>query len=141
MTSREALIDEYEKASASDDFETMARLRHPDWQMQWPQSEEIVKSHADYVAIRTNRPEGVAPRVEPRRYGGSSDTWWSEFVIHYADGSRWLGITIFEFKGDLVRGERVYFGQPFAPPPWRAKWVQKGQPAIDKAVAISSHGE
>jgi hypothetical protein len=129
MEARHAIIERYESASAADDFATMGRFRHPDWQMRWPQSGEIVKGHDNYVALRTHRPEG-GPRVEPLRHGGSGETWWSEIAIHYADGANWLGITIFEFQGDLIRSEQVYFGQPFQAPAWRARWVEKGEPAV-----------
>ena len=37
---------------------------------------------------------------------------------------------IYEFTDDLIRRERVYFGQPFAPPAWRARWVERGNAAI-----------
>jgi hypothetical protein len=56
--------------------------------------------------------------------------WWSEGIIHYGDGSRWLGVWIYEFGGDLIRRERVYFCQAFAPPAWRARWVERGSPSI-----------
>jgi hypothetical protein len=127
---RSGIIEHYENASVGDDFEAMRRYRHPEWHMVWPQSGEAVVGHDNYVAMRTNRPEGGGPRVEPLRHGGSGDVWWSEAVIHYGDGSRWLGVWIYEFAGDLIRVERVYFAQPFAPPAWRARWVERGQPAI-----------
>lgn len=130
MDPRDALIERYEQASVADDFDTMRRLRHPQWQMLWPQSGEIVHGHDNYVAIRTNRPEGAGPRIEPLRHGGAGDTWWSESIIHYGDGSRWLIVAVYEFSGDLIRRERVYFGQAFPAPAWRAKWVEKGTPAI-----------
>ncbi len=127
---RATIIERYDRASAADDFETMRRFRHPEWQMTWPQSGETVIGHENYVAMRTNRPEGGGPRVEPIGHGGAGDVWWSEGIIHYGDGSRWLGVWIYEFAGDLIRRERVYFGQPFAPPAWRARWVERGKPAI-----------
>ena len=129
MTSRGDVISRYEAASAKDDFDAMASLRHRDWQMLLPQSGELLRGHANYVGMRRNRPEG-APRVEPLRHGGGGDVWWSEAIVHYADGTRWLAVTVYEFEGDLIRHERVYFGQPFAGPAWRAKWVEKGAPAI-----------
>ena len=118
---RATIIERYERARAADDFETMRSFRHPEWQMTWPQSGEIVVGHEDYVAMRTNRPEGGGPRVEPIGHGGKRDLWWSEGIIHYGDGSRWLGVWINEFGGDLIRREHVYFGQAFAPPAWRAR--------------------
>ena len=107
----------------------MEALRDPDWQEAWPQSGEIVTSNANYRAARTQRPEG-APRLEPRRMGGSGDCWWSEAVVHYGDGSRWLAVTFYELRGGLVWRERIYFGQPVAAPAWRARWVEREEPAV-----------
>jgi hypothetical protein len=73
---------------------------------------------------------GARSRVEPLRVGGSGDVWWSEAIIHYADGSRWLAALIYEFSGDQIRRERAYFGQPFQGPAWRAQWVERGKPAL-----------
>lgn len=126
---RVALIARYEAASAADDFNAMGRMRHPRWQMVWPQSGEVVPSHDSYVALRSNRPEG-GPTVEPLHRGGDGESCWSEILISYRDGSHWLGITLYEFEGDLIRRERVYFCQPFAPPVWRAAWVERGKPSI-----------
>jgi hypothetical protein len=87
------VIRRYADAGARDDFDAMEALRHPGWQEAWPQSGEIVPSSANYRTVRTQRPEG-APRVEPRRIGGSGDCWWNDAIVHYADGSRWLALSI-----------------------------------------------
>jgi hypothetical protein len=122
------LMARYERASADDDFEALGAMRHPEWTMEWPQSGEVVPSHADYLGMRLNRPEG-APRVEALRHGGAGSVWWAETIIHYADGTRWLAIAVLELRDGLVHRERVYFGQPFSPPEWRAQWVRRG-PAV-----------
>jgi len=129
MDEHSATVTQYVAASQDEDFAPLAALRHPEWQMVWPQSGEQVMSHDDYMAMRLNRPEG-APRVEALGIGGSGDTWWAEQIIHYADGSRWLGVSVFELRDGRVFRERVYFGQPFAAPPWRAQWVHQAEPAI-----------
>ena len=127
--SAEDVLRRYADAGARDDFETMEALRHQDWQEAWPQSGEIVTSSANYRVVRTQRPEG-APRVEPRRVGGSGDCWWSESIVHYADGSRWLAVSIYELRDGLVWRERIYFGQPVTAAPWRAEWVEREEPAV-----------
>ena len=127
--SHEDLIRRYAEAGARDDFEAMEALRHADWQEAWPQSGEIVPSSAHYRAVRSGRPEG-APRVVPGRFGGSGDCWWGEAVVHYADGSRWLAVTIFELRDGLIWRERVYFGPPVAAPAWRAHLVEREEPAV-----------
>lgn len=123
------VIRRYAEASAADDFEAMEVLRHPDWQEAWPQTGEIVPNSANYRALRLGRPDG-APSVRPIREGGSGDCWWGEMEVTYADGSRWLGITVFELRDGLIHRERVYFGQPFPAPDWRARYVIQEPPAI-----------
>ena len=123
------LIRSYAAASAIDDFGAMEALRHSEWQESWPQSGEVVVNSANYRAARTSHPEG-RPRVIPGRMGGSGDCWWGEAVIDYADGSRWLGITIFELRDGLIHRERVYFGPPLQALEWRTEWVEREEPAV-----------
>ncbi len=123
------LIRRYLAANVVDDFATLQALRHPAWQEVWPQSGEVVPNGAAYQAARLAQPAG-APRVEAGRMGGSGDTWWSEAVVHYGDGSRWLAVTVYELEDGLVRHERVYFGPPFPAPEWRAQWVEREEPAV-----------
>lgn len=125
----EDVIRRYADAGARDDFDAMEELRHSDWQETWPQSGEVVTSSATYRVVRTERPDG-APRVEPKRIGGAGDCWWSESIVHYADGSNWLAVSIYELRGGLVWRERVYFGQPVAAPAWRWPLVEHEEPAI-----------
>ena len=125
------VVRRYLTASIEDDFETLAALRHPEWQERWPQSGEVVRSSEHYHELRVNRPEG-APAVKPGvSRGGSGDQWWAELVVDYQDGSRWLAVSLFELRDGLVYRERIYFGQPFGAPPWRAPWVDLETPAID----------
>jgi hypothetical protein len=89
----------------------MGELRHPDWQEFWPQSGEVVPSSANYLIVRSQRPEAL-----PRGAGAPGRLrrlLVGEAVIHYADGSRWLGITVFELRDRLIFRERVHFGPPF----------------------------
>ena len=125
----EDLVRRYADAGARDNFQMMEALRHPEWQEAWPQSGEIVPNSANYRLVRTQRPEG-APRVEPRRVGGSGDCWWNEAIVHYADGSRWLAVSIYELRDGLVWRERIYFGQPVKAPAWRSQWVEREEPAV-----------
>lgn len=124
------LIQRYLRANVAEDFAALAAMRHPDWQELWPQSGEILTNNEDYFAARVAQPDG-APRLTAGRSGGSGDRWWSEGVVHYGDGSRWLAITIYELRDALVYRERVYFAPPFPAPEWRAQWVEREAPAVD----------
>jgi hypothetical protein len=124
------MISRYVAASIDDDFVTLSALRHAQWQETWPQSGEVVRSSEDYHQSRTNRPEGAPTVTMGRNWGGSGDQWWAEVIVDYQDGSQWLAISLFELRDGLVYRERIYFGQPFPAPAWRARWVQQGTPAI-----------
>lgn len=124
------LIQRYLRASEAEDFAALEALRHPNWQELWPQSGEILASSANYRATRLAQPAG-APSLTAGRSGGSGTTWWSEGVVHYGDGSRWLAITIYELRDGLIYRERAYFGPPFPAPEWRAQWVEREDPAVD----------
>lgn len=124
------LIERYLRANAAEDFAALDAMRHPDWQELWPQSGEIITSSANYHASRLAQPAG-APRLTPGRNGGSGDTWWSEGVVHYGDGSRWLAVTVYELRDALIYRERVYFAPPFPAPEWRTQWVEREAPAVD----------
>lgn len=129
MASNEATVQRYVFASRDEDFGLLGSLRHPDWQMIWPQSGERITNHDAYVRMRTNRPEGQ-PRVEPLGIGGCDSCWWAEQVLHYADGRQWLGVSIIELRDGLIWRERVYCAEPFEAPAWRADWVERGETAI-----------
>jgi ketosteroid isomerase-like protein len=129
MHPNEAAVRRYGQASAADDFATMASLQHPDWRWELPQSGEIFVGMANYIAMRTQRPEG-RPRVEPLRIGGEGDHWWAEGIVHYADGVSWLALAILEFRDGKIWRERAYFMQPFPAQPWRAQWAQVIKPAL-----------
>lgn len=129
MASNREVLQRYGAASEANDFEAMARCKHPDWQLELPQSGEVFVGHDNYVKMRTSRPEGP-PGVKGTTWGGEGDHWWAEDIITYADGSRWLGVGIVEFKDGLIWRERGYFMQPFPARPERAQWVKRVEPAL-----------
>ncbi|MCW5695389.1 MAG: nuclear transport factor 2 family protein [Bauldia sp.] len=129
MSSNGEVLRRYGAASEVDDFATMGALKHPDWQLELPQSGEVFVGHDNYVAMRTSRPEGL-PRLKGLRMDGEGDHWWGEDIITYGDGSRWLVVSIVTFKGGLIWRERSYFMQPFPAQPARAQWVTRVEPAL-----------
>ena len=45
--------------------------------------------------------------------------------LTYADGSRYLGVSLMEFRDGLISKETDYFAEPFVAPQWRAQWVER----------------
>jgi hypothetical protein len=136
----EEVVRRYGTASAEFDFDTLHELRHPDWEVVWPQSGEHIHSSESWTEIAQGYPGGT-PRTEltrvigaedrwvlspgntVMRMVGSGDFWWAEWRMTYPNGSLWICIDLLELRESKVYRETVYWAQPFDAPSWRAPWV------------------
>ena len=117
-----AALDRHWAASDADDFETEHEIYHDDAVLEYPQSGERIRSRRNIQASRTAQPN--KKRFSVRRILGAADIWVTEFVLTY-DGLPSYTVSIMEFKGGKVARETQYFGDPFAPGPSRAQWVER----------------
>ena len=138
----EECVQQYGAAMAAFDLETLARLRHPDWSVVWPQSGERVHGNEAFVEIIRNYPGGQ-PKTEVTRIvgaedrwvvtagntvlkvAGSGDFWWAEWRVTYPNGEVYLAVSLMELRDGLVYHERTYWAAPFEAPSWRAPWVER----------------
>jgi hypothetical protein len=60
-----------------------------------------------------------------RRTLADGDLAVLELELTYADGSRYLGVSVVELQDGMVVRETDYFSQPFPAPQWRAQWVER----------------
>lgn len=58
------------------------------------------------------------------RTRGEESLWVTEYIITY-DGRPVNVVCIMEFIDEKIAHETLYFGDPFKPPEWRSKWVEK----------------
>lgn len=138
----EECVRQYAAAAAAADFEAQARLRHPDWRVDWPQSGERVESSEHFASVMRNHPGGppksrvtrivgaedrwvVTPGNTVLKVAGSGDFWTSQWILDYPDGSMWHVIDLMELRDGLVWRETVYWAAPFEAAAWRAPWVQR----------------
>lgn len=137
----EEVIHAYVHALTVDDSAALARLRDPAWFLDYPQSGERIRGHANERAIAENYPGGI-PEVDPgrivgsedhwvvtpsftfERIAGSGETWWSEGRARYPDGSTWFTATMYHLHDHRVVREVTYWAEPFDAPAWRAGWVE-----------------
>ena len=63
-------------------------------------------------------------RIHQRMRGGGS-LWVTETIITYDGKKRVNSVSIMEFRGGKVARETLYFGDPWEPPAWRARWVER----------------
>jgi hypothetical protein len=128
-TTARALIEAHFDASTisapgggpGDDIARASEIYADDAVVEWPQGGERIRGRANIIAFRSAYPARMD--FELRRISGRDDLWINEYTIHY-DGRPVMAVGIMEFRGDKVVRERIYFGEPWEPPAWRAQWVE-----------------
>jgi predicted SnoaL-like aldol condensation-catalyzing enzyme len=112
------------KALQGGDWETASRYLHDDYVQEWPQSGERIVGRDNAIAINQNFPGGL-PTMRFRRTLAGGDLAVLELELTYADGSRYLGVSVIELRDGKIAKETDYFAQPFQAPQWRAQWVER----------------
>jgi hypothetical protein len=106
-----------------EDQDRVHEIYHDDVLVEFPQSGERFLGVANIRGMREAYPAKVAATIKRSRGGG--DLWVTEYVITY-NGEKSLNVvSIMEFRGDKVARETLYFGDPWEPPAWRARWVEQ----------------
>jgi hypothetical protein len=109
---------------AARDWEHAAGHLHTDFVQEWPQSGERIVGVDNALAIDRNFPGGL-PSMNLRRVRTGGDLAVAEVELTYADGSRYLGVSLLEFRDGRIAKETDYFAEPFPAPQWRAQWVDR----------------
>jgi len=117
-----AALDRHWAASDANDFETEHDIYHDDAVLEYPQSGERIRGRRNIQASRAAQPN--KKRFTVRRVLGAGDLWVTEFILTY-DGLPSYTVSIMEFRDNKVARETQYFGDPFAPGPSRAQWVER----------------
>jgi limonene-1,2-epoxide hydrolase len=119
-----AVAEAFWAAMGAGDWDGAARHLHPDFVQEWPQSGERIRGAANALAVNRNFPGGM-PSMRSRRLLADGDLVVSEAELTYADGSRYLGVSVMEFRDGLISKETDTFAEPFVAPQWRAQWVER----------------
>ena len=144
-SSNEEVINAYMRAMTDNDEPAMGRLRDPEWRVDYPQSGERIRGHANERAIADNYPGGlpdidtarvvgsedhwvVTPSFTFERVAGSGDAWWVEGKARYPDGSMWHLVSMYRLRDGRIHHEITYWAEPFEAPAWRAGWVEPIEP-------------
>jgi limonene-1,2-epoxide hydrolase len=115
------VLERFLEATERRDYDTMARLAHPDIEMWWPQSGErfIGRDNAMAAILATEeKPEFAG---EPRIVGDGT-IWVLTMALRYgSDVYQYAGI--FELDGEAIRRSTEFFGAPFPAQPARAPYA------------------
>ena len=117
-----AALQRHWAASDANDFDTEHEIYRADAVLEYPQSGERICGRSNIQASRVAQPN--AKRFTVRRILGGGDLWISELVLKY-DEQPYYVVSIMEFEDKAVVRETQYFGDPFAPGPSRAQWVER----------------
>jgi ketosteroid isomerase-like protein len=140
--SNEDVVRRYWKAHGVHDYETLGSLRHRDWTVEWPQTGERIRGHANDRAAHEAYPGGLPGIALPRLVGsedqwaltpsftvqrivGNGDFWWGDGPLTYPDGSTWFGAVLMELRDGKILRETEYFAPQSEAPAWRRPWVER----------------
>ena len=113
-----------------DDIARASEIYADEAVLEWPQGGERIRGKANIIAFRSAYP--ARQEFEVHRIIGCHDLWVNEYTIRY-DGRPVRVVGIMEFRDGKVVRERIYFGEPWEPPAWRAQWVEPMEPEAPPA--------
>jgi hypothetical protein len=110
--------------TAVDDVVGSSQIYADDVVLEFPQGKERIRGKANIIAFRSAYPATVT--IELHRTLGRQDLWVNEGTIRYdsAKPSVFNFVDIMEFRDGKVVHERLYYGEPWDPPAWRAHLVE-----------------
>lgn len=108
-----------------DEIARASEIYADDVVLEWPQGGERIRGKADIIAFRSTYP--ARQEFQLHRISGCHDLWVNEYTIRYDDRPV-MAVGIMEFRDGKVIRERIYFGEPWEPPAWRAHWVEPMDP-------------
>jgi hypothetical protein len=118
-----------------DEIARASEIYADDAVVEWPQGGDRVRGKANIIAFRSGYPARM--EFELHRVTGCHGLWVNEYTIRY-DDKPVMAVGIIEFRDGKVVRERIYFGDPWEPPAWRAQWVERFDP-WEPAPSVSAH--
>ena len=115
-----------------DDIVRASEVYADDAVLEWPQGGERIRGKANIIAFRSAYPARLD--FQMHRTIGCHNLWVNEYTIRY-DERPYRVVGIMEFRDGKVVRERIYFGEPWEPPAWRAQWVERMDPEAPQASA------
>jgi hypothetical protein len=120
-TARVMIKDHFD--TGSDDFVRSSEIYADDAVLEFPQGGERIRGKANITAFRSAYPARID--LQMHRTIGCHDLWVNEYTIRSDDQRPHRVVGIMEFRDGKVVRERIYFGEPWEPPAWRAQWVER----------------
>jgi len=113
------------------------RLAGDDFVEEYPQSGERIRGRANAMAMAAAHPTPPAVQGPPRLTWCGEDLVVLEQKTTYGPDTWWI-VAIWDVRDGRAARETAYFADPFAPPAWRAQWVE-AIPAEASSVPAEHH--
>lgn len=113
------LIELFSNLSAEEEYE----LRHEQYTMEMPQSGESIRGRQKMREFQEAYPS--PPRIQLRRVLVRDGLWVVEGFNDYGEGQVFNVVLIIELRDGKMFRDTRYYAEPFEPPAWRAKWVER----------------
>jgi ketosteroid isomerase-like protein len=140
-TNRE-VVEQYVQALIARDLDKQAEVCAADMVVEFPQSGERFSGWTNIRAVAENYPGGlpkelagkvigsedkwvVGPSFNVLRIEGTGDVYTLVGSATYPDGKTWQLMALVELKAGKIAKTTEVYGEPFEPPAWRSKWVER----------------
>jgi ketosteroid isomerase-like protein len=136
------VVERFVKGLVDRDLDLQAAVCAPDMVTEYPQSGERIRGWANIRAVAENYPGGLpenlkgtvigsedkwvaGPSFNVLRIEGTGDVYTLIGSAKYPDGQTWQVISIIELRSGKIAKATEFYGAPFDPPQWRARWVER----------------
>jgi hypothetical protein len=100
-------------------------LRHEDYVMEMPQSDERIRGREKMRELQESfLGHSAPPTIRVRRVLVRDGVWGGEGIIDYGDGTTLNSFAVVELKDGKIWRDTRYFAEPFEAPAWRAHLVE-----------------
>ena len=144
LTNRE-IVERFAQSQTGRDLDLQDQYLADDIVEDYPQSGERIRGKANRRATIENYPGRaerefgpsmarvvggedqwvLTPTLSLMKVKGSGDHFTGVGEITYPNGETWHIVQLLEMRNGKISHITSYFGKPFEPPPWRAKWVER----------------
>lgn len=141
------VVDRWVRAIEEKDFDAQEALLADDFIDEMPQSGELIRGKANWLAVSRNYPGGVptvdrsstrlvgaedrfvmSPSFSVLRIEGTGDVFTYAGTVRYANGETWQLVAIIELRGGKIARSTSWYATPFEAPAWRAPFVERFTP-------------
>lgn len=136
------VVEQYVRGLVTRNLDLQAEVCAPDMVTEFPQSGERLRGWTNIRAMAESYPGGLPQDVDSKVIGsedrwvmgpsfsvlrieGTGDVYTLFGSARYPDGKTWQVMTLIELKGGKIAKTTEVYGEPFEPPAWRAKWVER----------------